>query len=49
MIGIFYRWRRKRHTQKLVSQLDYFDPGSDYDEEGVPYWDKWHLKDDDAL
>ena len=48
MIGVFYRWRRKRRIKKLVSKLSYFDPGSDYDENGIPYWEKWH-KGDDAV
>jgi len=41
------KWKRKRRIKKLVSQLIDFDPGSDYDEEGIPYWDKWHLKEEE--
>jgi hypothetical protein len=43
-MSLLEQWKRKRRLKKIIKQLDYFDPGSDYDEEGIPYWDKWHLK-----
>ena len=46
-MSLLKQWKRKRRIKKLVSQLMDFDPGSDYDEEGIPYWDKWHLKEEE--
>lgn len=46
---IFDKWRRKRRIKKLINKLNDFDPGSDYDEDSIPYWEKWHNGGNDAL
>ena len=44
MIELIDNWLRKRRIRKIVKKLNGVDPGSDYDEQGIPYWDKWHRK-----
>jgi hypothetical protein len=34
----------KEEDEKLLKQL-----GSDFDEEGIPYWEKWHKPIDTTL
>ena len=33
-------WKIDSYTQEMLSRL-----GSDYDENGVPYWEKWNKND----
>lgn len=36
----YYIWRFARDNKEILERL-----GSDYDEDGVPYWEKWHKND----